>query len=195
MESVDARGALDVVRRTIDENVRLHQHVLASDLMPVVRAAQVMAASVAAGGKVLAFGNGGSAADAQHLVAELVGRYQRERKGMAAIALSTDTSVITSIANDYGFERIFARQIEALGTPSDVAVAISTSGESPNVIAAIEAARARRLTTVALTGRSGGRLGAAVDIHINVPDQSAARTQEVHRTLIHAICEIVESAC
>ena len=143
---------------------------------------------------MLVFGNGGSAADAQHLTAELVGRFQRDRRGMAAIALTADTSVITSVANDYGFERIFARQIEALGAPGDVAFAISTSGDSPNVVAAVEAARSQGLTTIALTGRAGGRLAGLADIHVNVPDASAARAQEVHRTLIHAICEIVEGA-
>jgi D-sedoheptulose 7-phosphate isomerase len=140
----------------------------------------------------LTFGKGGSAADAQHLAAELVCRFARERRALAAVALSTDTSVLTAVANDCGFDRVFARQIEALGRPGDVAVGISTSGRSPNVVKALEAARARRLRTVALTGRDGGEAGAAAEFHVNVPDDSAARVQEVHRTLIHVICELVE---
>ena len=180
------------MQRTIDDAIALHQRVRAEDLSAVVRAAEIIVASLTAGGKVLVFGNGGSAADAQHLAAELVGRFQRDRTGFAAVALTADTSVLTSVANDYGFERIFARQIEALGRPGDVSVAISTSGESANVVAALEAANERRLRTVALTGRAGGRLGSTAEVHINVPHASAARVQEVHRTLIHAICELVE---
>ena len=139
------------------------------------------------------FGNGGSAADAQHMAAELVGRFQRERAALAALALTTDTSILTSIANDYSFDRVFARQIEALGRPGDVALGISTSGGSPNVVRALEAARARGLATIALTGRDGGAAGRAADVHVNVADDSTARVQEVHRTLIHAICEMVEA--
>ena len=146
------------------------------------------------GGKVLVFGNGGSAADAQHLAAELVGRFERDRPGLAAVALTSDTSVLTSVANDGGFARVFARQIEALGRPGDVAFAISTSGESANVVEGMRTAATRGLRTVALTGRAGGALGAAAEIHINVPDDSAARVQEVHITLIHAICRIVEAS-
>jgi D-sedoheptulose 7-phosphate isomerase len=140
------------------------------------------------------FGNGGSAADAQHMAAEMVGRFARERRALPALALTTDTSVLTSVANDYTFERVFVRQIEALGRSGDVAFGISTSGDSANVLRAIEAAKAGRLQTVALTGGDGGLIGAAAEIHINVPDASTARVQEVHRTLIHAICELVEDS-
>ena len=143
---------------------------------------------------MFAFGNGGSAADAQHVASELVGRFERERRGLAAIALTTDASVLTSVSNDYGFERVFARQIEALGRVGDVAMGITTSGASPNVVAAFEAARGRRLQTIALTGRDGGAAGRAADIHINVPADSTARVQEVHRTLLHVICDLVEKA-
>ena len=191
---MDARAAAGVVAAIFDETIGLHAKVRAMDVAPVVGAAEAIRAAFRGDGKLLAFGNGGSAADAQHLVAELVGRFARERPGMPAVALTADTSVLTSIANDYGFERVFARQVEALGRPGDVAVAISTSGASPNVLAAIEAARARGLRTIALTGRDGGAIGRAADIHVNVPDRSAARVQEVHRTLIHAICELVERA-
>jgi len=194
MRPIDASDARAVARRTFDETIDLHQQVSGGAIPEVVEAASLIVESLGAGGKVLAFGNGGSAADAQHLGAELVGRFQRDRNGFAAIALSTDTSVLTSVANDYGFDHVFARQIDALGRPGDVAVAISTSGESPNVTAGVNAARARGLRVLALTGRNGGRVGAHADVHVNVPHASAARVQEVHRTVIHAICEIVEMA-
>jgi D-sedoheptulose 7-phosphate isomerase len=141
---------------------------------------------------VLVFGNGGSASDAQHFAAELVGRFTRERRALAAVALTTDTSILTALANDYAFDRVFARQVEALGRPGDVALGISTSGASANVVAGLEAARAGGLVTVALTGRDGGAAGAAADIHVNVASPSTARVQEVHRTLLHALCELIE---
>jgi D-sedoheptulose 7-phosphate isomerase len=141
---------------------------------------------------VLVCGNGGSAADSQHFVAELVGRFTRERCAWPALALTTDTSILTAIANDYGFERVFARQVEAHGQPGDVLIAISTSGASPSVLAAVETARARGLTTVALTGRDGGALGRAAQHHLNVPSPSTARAQEVHATLLHVLCDLVE---
>ena len=182
------------VQRVLDAAIAAHQRMRAADPAAVVEAADVVRAALGRGAKVLVFGNGGSAADAQHFVAELVGRFVREREGFAAIALTTDTSVLTSIANDYGYERVFARQLEALGRGGDVAVAISTSGESANVIAAVRAARDRGLHTIALTGRDGGGVGALVDVHVNVPEASTARAQEVHRTLLHAICELVDHA-
>jgi D-sedoheptulose 7-phosphate isomerase len=182
------------VERALDEAISLHRKVRERDVMSVVQAAAAIREACAAGGKVLAFGNGGSAADAQHLAAELVGRFERKRAPFGAIALTTDTSVLTSVANDDGFAQVFARQIEGLGRPGDVAFAISTSGESANVLEGIRMARKRGLRTIALTGRRGGPIGAAADIHVNVPDESAARVQEVHRTLIHAICRIVENA-
>jgi phosphoheptose isomerase len=194
MPSGDAPDAAGVIERTLDAAIALHTRVRGMDLGPVARAAGEIGAAVHGGRTVLAFGNGGSAADAQHFAAELVGRFMRERAGMAAVALTADSSVLTSIANDYGFERAFARQVEALGRPGDVALAISTSGRSANVIAAIEAATARGLTTIALTGSDGGAVGGLAQIHVNVPDASAARVQEVHRTLLHAICEIVEAS-
>jgi D-sedoheptulose 7-phosphate isomerase len=194
MKSTEPRDGSCIVQRVLDEAIAVHQRVRHGSVAPVARAAAAIASAFRAGCKVLAFGNGGSAADAQHFVSELVGRFQRDRMAFAAIALSTDSSVLTSVANDYGFERVFARQIEALGKEGDIAVAISTSGESPNVVAAIGAAKRCGLQTIALTGRSGGSVGGTVDIHINVPDASAARIQEVHTTLIHAICEIVETS-
>lgn len=189
---MDPRAAAGVVAAMFDQAIALHAKVRAMDLTPVTRAAEAIRGAFDSGGKLLVFGNGGSAADAQHMAAELVGRYVRERAAMPAVALTTDTSVITSVANDYAFERVFVRQVEALGRAGDVALGISTSGASPNVLAALEAARARGLVTMALTGRDGGAIGRAVEIHVNVPDDSTARVQEVHRTLIHAICELVE---
>jgi D-sedoheptulose 7-phosphate isomerase len=180
------------IRATLDAAIALHQRVREMDLAPVVRAAEAIRRAMAMDGKVLAFGNGGSAADAQHFATELVGRFVRERRALAAIALSTDTSVLTAVANDYGFARVFARQIEALGRAGDVAFAITTSGRSANVVAALAAAADAGLTTVALTGRDGGEVGRMAEIHINVPDESTPRVQEVHQTLIHAICELVE---
>ncbi len=181
-----------VVREILGAAIRAHETVRNGDLAPVARAARVIGDALARGGKVLAFGNGGSAADAQHFAAELVGRFERERRGAAAIALTTDTSIVTAVANDYGFEHVFARQIEALGVEGDVALAISTSGQSLNVAAALVAARVRRMVIVAFTGRDGGVVGQGADVHVNVPEQSAARVQEVHRTLLHAVCELVE---
>ena len=189
----DAREAARIVERALDDAIALHRTVRERDVTAVVRAAETIRASYAAGGKVLAFGNGGSAADAQHLAAELVGRFERNRVALPAMALSSDPSVVTSVANDEGFDRVFARQIEALGRPGDVAFGISTSGESANVVEAMRAASARGLRTIALTGRGGGSLGAAAEVHINVPNDAAARVQEVHITLIHAICRIVEA--
>jgi D-sedoheptulose 7-phosphate isomerase len=186
--------ALRTIERVLDDAVALHRRVRDESLEPVARTADLIAATYRAGGKVLVFGNGGSAADAQHFAAELVGRFERDRPGMAALALTTDTCVLTSVANDYGFARIFARQVEALGRAGDVAVAISTSGTSANVIEGLREAQARGLRTVAVTGRDGGALGALAEIHINVPHETTCRVQEVHMTLLHAICEIVERA-
>jgi len=193
MSPGDGGAALAIVVRTLEAAIDTHRRVREQDLTQVMRAASSIVEALEAGGKVLAFGNGGSAGDAQHLVAELVGRFQKERAGFAAVALTADTSLLTSVANDYGFERVFARQIDALGAAGDVAFGISTSGVSPNVVAALEAARARGLRTIALTGRDGGKAGRVADVHINVPDDCTARVQEVHITLIHAICEIVEA--
>lgn len=157
----------------------------------VVAVAAAIAKALKAGRSVLVFGNGGSAADAQHLAAELVGRYEKERKAWPAIALTTDTSAMTAIGNDYGFDRVFARQIEALGKAGDVAIGITTSGKSPNVLRALEAGNDRGLITVALTGR-GGDAGRIAAHHIAVQEDRTARVQEVHATLLHVICELVE---
>jgi D-sedoheptulose 7-phosphate isomerase len=189
---VGARDGARIADDTLAAAAKLHERMRAN-VGPTLVAAQALADALKAGGKVLVFGNGGSASDAQHLSAELVGRFQKERAAMPAIALTVDTSILTAIANDYSFKQVFARQIEALGRPGDVALGISTSGESPNVIAGLQTARARGLKTIALTGRDGGGVGKAAEIHVNVPDQNTARVQEVHRTLLHVMCEVIEA--
>lgn len=184
--------AADVAAAAFDEAIALHQQVRGAGFDTVVAAADAIVTSLAQGGTVLVFGNGGSAADASHAAAELVGRFTRERRGYGAVALTADPSVMTSVANDYGFDRVFARQIEAFGRSGDVVLAITTSGESPNVIRGLEEARLRGLTTIALTGRDGGAAGPLADIHVNVRSNATPRVQEVHRTLLHVICDLVE---
>ena len=174
--------------------IALYERVKRADPAPVLEGVAAVRTALEAGGKLLIFGNGGSAADAQHAAAELVGRFARERNALAAVALTSDSSILTSVANDYGYDRIFARQIEALGRPGDVALGISTSGASANVVAALGAARRGGLKTIALTGRDGGEVGRQADIHINVPSDSTPRVQEVHRTLLHVLCDLVERA-
>jgi D-sedoheptulose 7-phosphate isomerase len=180
------------VKAVVDACIAVHERLRGENLQPVADAAAAILAASRDGGKVLVFGNGGSAADAQHLATDLVGRFQRERRAVAAVPLTADGSLLTAVANDYAFDRVFVRQIEALGIRGDLAFGISTSGRSANVVEALRAARARGLRTIALTGNDGGPAGALADIHINVPDPSTARVQEAHRTLIHAICELVE---
>jgi D-sedoheptulose 7-phosphate isomerase len=183
---------VDVVRTIFQETTAAHQRFAIRGLDSVVTAAAAISRATSAGRKVLAFGNGGSAADAQHLVAELVGRFEGERRALAGVALTSDSSVVTAIANDYGYAHLFTRQIEALGCEGDVAFGISTSGRSPNVEAALAAAKTRGLVTIALTGRDGGRMGADADIHLNVAETSTPRVQEVHRTVLHAMCSLVD---
>ena len=163
---------------------------------PIAAAVQAILASVTNGGKVLACGNGGSAGDAQHFAAEFVGRFERERPELAAISLVTDSSILTAIANDYHFNQIFAKQVRALGQSGDVLLAISTSGNSANVIAAIESAHEREMTVIALTGKGGGKMGTMLretDVHICVPHERTARIQEVHLLAIHCMCDGVDS--
>jgi D-sedoheptulose 7-phosphate isomerase len=165
----------------------------ALDLPPLLeRIVAVLHECLQSGGKVLACGNGGSATDAQHLVAELVGRFREERRALAAIALSADTATMTAVGNDYGFERVFARQVEALARRGDVLIAISTSGNSPNVLQASQSARARGCTVIGLTGTSGGQLAAHSDLLLKAPSSTVARIQEVHSLCIHAICEALD---
>ena len=159
---------------------------------PIVHAAQTIADALERGGKLLLFGNGGSAADATHIAAEFVGRFQKDRRALPAMSLAADLSVITAIANDLGFEQVFARQLEANGESGDVAVAISTSGRSPNVLAGVNAARRLGLRTIGLTGRDGGDLATGVDICLMVPSNSTARVQEGHILVAHILCDLVE---
>ena len=162
---------------------------------PLAAAISAILASVTSGGKVLACGNGGSAADAQHFAAEFVGRFERERPELGAIALTTDSSILTAIANDYDYQQVFAKQVRALGQPGDVLLAISTSGNSANVMAAVEAAHEREMTVVAFTGRGGGKMNQLLretDVHICVPHERTARIQEVHLLCIHCICDGVD---
>ena len=162
---------------------------------PVAAAAVRMAEALRAERKILACGNGGSAADAQHFSAELLNRFERERPPLACVALTTDTSTLTSIGNDYHFDEIFAKQVHALGRPGDVLLGITTSGNSPNVLRAVEAARERGVACVALTGRNGGKLAGMLrpeDIHICVPATSTARIQEVHGLVIHCLCDLID---
>ncbi|MCX8133979.1 MAG: SIS domain-containing protein [Roseococcus sp.] len=158
------------------------------------RTADLCIAALRGGGKLLLCGNGGSAADAQHWAGELVGRFHRDRRGLPAIALTTDSSVLTGIGNDYGYARVFARQVEALGAAGDVLIALSTSGNSANVLAALEAARARGLARIGFTGASGGAMAALCDICLRVPSTSTPRIQEGHEVLGHALCAAIEAA-
>lgn len=170
---------------------------LAMEVLPgtIAQAAESMVACLMNEGKILACGNGGSAADAQHFAAEMVGRFEKERQGLAALSLATDTSALTAIGNDYDFERVFSKQVRALGQDGDLLLALSTSGNSLNVIEAIHAAHERQMGVIALTGRDGGQIAdlmTADDILINVPVERTARIQEVHITIIHALCDAVD---
>ena len=184
----------EAVRAALVEAARLHDRVAAGEAEAIARAASVVRDAIAGGQKVLVFGNGGSAADAQHFAAELVGRFQRERRGWPAVALTADAAVLTSVANDYGFEAVFARQVEALGSPGDVAIGITTSGESANVNQALRRAKALGLTTIGLTGRDGGETARIVDAAVNVPGETSAQVQEVQRTILHVMCALIEKA-
>ena len=161
----------------------------------IARAAEALAECLLGDGKILACGNGGSAADAQHFAAEMVGRFERERPELPAISLATDTSILTAVANDYSYEQVYAKQVRALGAAGDVLLAISTSGNSANVVAAIEAAHDREMRIVAMTGKGGGRIGAmlaARDVHLCVPHERTARVQEVHLLMIHCLCDAID---
>jgi len=175
---------------TLRDAARAHERA-AEDPAGIVRAVEAMVTALHQGRKVLVFGNGGSAADAQHFAAELVGRYQVERPAWPVMALSADTSILTALGNDYGFDRVFARQLESLGRAGDIAFGISTSGNSPNVLRALEAANDRGLVTIALTGR-GGEAGKIAKYHVSVAEERTPRVQEVHATVLHVMCELVE---
>jgi D-sedoheptulose 7-phosphate isomerase len=182
----------DVIRAALEESVEVKARLLAKTDPAPARIAAAMAQALRSGGKVVLFGNGGSAADAQHVAGELVNRFLLEREPLPALALTTDSSVLTSMANDLGFECVFARQVEALVRPGDVVVGLSTSGMSENVLQGLHAAKKCGATTVGLTGRDGGRLRDAVDICFCAPSDNTPRIQETHMTVLHAVCEAVE---
>jgi len=178
----------------LKEDIELKNRVLKELPRKIEEAAKLIIDAFRAGKKVLIFGNGGSAADAQHMACELVGRYKKERKALPAIALTTDTSILTAVSNDYSFEVAFSRQIEALGNKGDIAFGISTSGNSKNVIKAVEVAKEKGLKTIGLLGCDGGRMKDAVDLPIIVGARSTPRIQESHIVILHIICELVEEA-
>lgn len=184
------RWVIDEIEASID----VKRCTLEAQAPMIVAIAERVIETFRRGGKLLLCGNGGSAADAQHIAAEFVSRFRRERRGLPAIALTTDTSILTAIGNDYGYERVFARQVEALGRPGDVVIGISTSGISASVIAAMRAARDGGMTTIGFTGASGGTLVDHVDLCLCIPSHNTARIQEVHITVAHVVCEIVERA-
>ena len=189
---------MDLINRVsqqFEESIRVKQESLEMLIAPVAEAVELMTHCLMAEGKILACGNGGSAADAQHFAAELVNRFEMERPPLGAIALTTDTSTITSIANDYDYKQIFSKQVRALGQPGDVLLAISTSGNSPNVIEAITAAHERDMRVIALTGKGGGNIGEQLkdgDIHLCVPADRTARIQEVHLLVLHCLCDGID---
>ncbi len=177
----------------INDSIHVKEQILQTQIDTIVKVAKLIITSFRSGGKVLLFGNGGSAADAQHLAAEFVGRFQQDRAALGAIALTTNTSVLTALGNDYGYEIIFARQVEALAKPQDIAIGISTSGKAKNVLLAIKKAKEIGLKTICLSGGSGGELAKAADICLIIPSPITARIQEAHITIGHIICELVES--
>jgi D-sedoheptulose 7-phosphate isomerase len=184
------------LKKHFEEGIELRQRMALTMPAELARAGEALALALKNGNKVLACGNGGSAADAQHFAAEMVGRFERERAGLPGIALTTDTSALTAIANDYDFDRVFSRQVEALGRAGDFLLAISTSGNSKNVIEAIKAAQARNLAVIALTGRDGGAMGKMLlprDFHLNVAHPRTMRVQEIHLLAIHCLCEVVDN--
>ena len=185
---------MEIIEQRFEEHLRLVQKVRNSKklMKDIALATAMMKVALVSGHKIMFCGNGGSAADSQHWAAEIVGRFQKERKGMPAIALTVDTSILTAIANDYGYDRIFARQVEALGNAGDVLVAVSTSGNSANVLAAIEEAKAKGIKTIGMTAAGGGKMAEVCDVCLVIPDKVTARAQEVHGLIGHILCEIVE---
>jgi D-sedoheptulose 7-phosphate isomerase len=176
----------------LEESIQVKQKMLAEKTVVLGQISMVLLGALRAGKKVILFGNGGSAADSQHIAAELVGRFRRERQAMPSVALTTNTSILTAIANDYGYDRVFSRQIEAIGEKGDVTIGISTSGNSPNVLVAFDTAKQMGITTVGFTGEDGGKMKDMVDYCFHAPSSSTARIQEMHITAAHAICEVIE---
>jgi D-sedoheptulose 7-phosphate isomerase len=180
------------VTRALEETVSLHERIAAEHVPAIVRMAGIIIDSYRSGRKLLICGNGGSAADAQHIAGELVGRFLKERTPLNCIALTVDTSVLTAIGNDYGFEEVFARQVRAHGAEGDILLAISTSGNSPNILRAVEEAHRLKMKAVALSGRDGGALSRVADLCVTVPSAACPRIQEAHGTIGHILCALVE---
>jgi D-sedoheptulose 7-phosphate isomerase len=178
--------------KTFQEHLRVIDDVVRNCLPQIEEAAELICNALRDGKKILLCGNGGSAADAQHIAAELVGQYERPRRGWPAISLTTDTSALTALSNDYGYEQVFARQVQALAVPGDVLIAISTSGNSPNILAAVKQAKETGCVTIALTGVGGGELARVCDVSVIVPSDRTSRVQEAHITIGHLWCEIVD---
>jgi D-sedoheptulose 7-phosphate isomerase len=181
-----------LIKEFVAESVRVKTRFFEENEERIAQTAEVIAQGMRNGRKMLIFGNGGSAADAQHLAAEMVGRFGPDRAAMPAISLSTDTSILTAIGNDYGYDKVFARQIEALGNAGDTAIAISTSGNSPSVLEAIDVARSKGLFTVGFTGETGGKMKDRVEVLFRVPSRQTPRIQETHITLSHILCELID---
>ena len=184
----------DRIKEILLESIQVKEELLHTKVGEILGIAEVIIDSLKKNGKVILFGNGGSAADSQHIAAELVGRFKKDRNAIAAISLTTNTSILTSLANDYGYDVVFAKQVEALGQKNDVAIGISTSGKAKNVACAIKQAKKMGLKTVALTGGDGGELAKLADISLLVPSSVTARIQEAHITIGHIICELIEQA-
>ena len=183
----------ELIQSIFQESIKVKEATLKKNLDAIVAAVEAVNACFQKGGKVIFFGNGGSAADSQHIAAEFIGRFQKERRSLPAIALTTDSSILTALGNDYGFEVVFARQIEGIGKENDVAVAISTSGNSANVLAGARQAKKMGLKVIGLSGGDGGKLAPLCDINLIVPSKVTARVQESHICIAHAICELVEN--
>ena len=189
-----AAGVIRLIRAQLEDTGRLHQALPAEQLARIAAAAGMLTETLRRGRKIIWFGNGGSATQSQHMAGEFVGRFQRERRSLPSISLTENMASITAIANDYAFEQIFSRQIEGLGQAGDAAVGLSTSGNSPNVLAGLRAAKAKGLRTLGLTGQGGGKMAGLCDLWIGVPSTVTARIQEVHLTIGHILCALVEDA-
>ena len=182
----------EIIRRTIRESIQVKEAIVRNMIPEIAQAAAWIVASYDNGGKLVLFGNGGSAGDAQHIAAELVGRFERERRALPAIALTTNSSTLTAIGNDYGYDKIFSRQVEAWVQPADVVIGISTSGNSPNVLEGIAAAKSKGAKTIGLTGEKGGKLASQTNLCLKVPSSNTARIQESHIMIGHLLCLLLE---
>lgn len=182
----------EIIRRTIRESIQVKEGIVRTLVPEIAQAAEWIVEAYRNGGKLILFGNGGSAGDAQHIAAELVGRFERERRALPAIALTTNSSTLTAIGNDYGYDKIFSRQVEAWAQPADVVIGISTSGNSPNVLEGIAAAKSKGAKTIGLTGEKGGKLASQADLCLKVPSSNTARIQESHIMIGHLLCLLLE---